>query len=458
MDFSPVLYQRNASVLELKANKDKVMGFLTDGLWKKRLKDLSGREALLLKPLRIIMLSVKGFLEDKCSLRASALTFYSLLAIVPVLAMAFGIAKGFGLRQRLRVQLMTVLSGQEDILTRAIDFADRLLESASGGAVAGIGVIVLFWSVIKVLGQIEGSFNDIWEVRTERPFARRFSNYFSIMLISPVVIIVSGSLTIFISTQITYIAKELGVIGVLGPVVFLTLRVLPYALMWLLLAFVYITIPNTKVRFRPGMAGAVVAGTIYQVVQWAYIFFQIGISKYNAIYGSFAALPLFLVWLNLSWLIVLFGAELSYAFQNVEDYDLDPMARHTSASIRKWASLLIAHLVVKNFVRGRGPIEAEDISKRLGLPPRLARELLTELVEAGVLNENGDPYTRRLHYQPALATDTITVGSVLYALDSRGTEELPLPESPEAGELTEALRAFHETVLASPANRRLRDI
>lgn len=445
-------------MLELKANKEKIVGFLTFGLWKRRLGELSRKEALVLKPLRVVVLSLKGFLEDNCTLRASALTFYSLLAVVPVLAMAFGIAKGFGLRQRLRAQLMSALSGQEDVLTRAIDFADKLLESANGGAIAGIGIIVLFWSVIKVLGQIEGSFNDIWEIRTQRTLARRFSNYLSIMLISPLVIIVSGSLTIFIGTQVTYVARELGLLGVFGPVVFLTLRLLPYMLMWLLLAFIYITIPNTKVRFKPAMAGAVVAGTIYQIVQWVYIFFQIGISKYNAVYGSFAALPMFLVWLNLSWLIVLYGAELSYAFQNVENYDLEPVAKRASPSVRRWASLLIAHLVIKDFVRGAGPVEAEDISKRLALPPRLARELIAELVEAGVLSESGNTYTRELHYQPGRATDTLTVGSVLDALNSRGTGELPLPESHEAREMTEALRAFHEELLSSPANRPLRDI
>ncbi|MEE9543412.1 MAG: YhjD/YihY/BrkB family envelope integrity protein, partial [Thermodesulfobacteriota bacterium] len=150
------------------AKKERFLSFFTTGLWGKRLGELSWREAIFLRPLRIVVLALKGFLENKCTLRASALTFYSLLAIVPVLAMIFGIAKGFGLRQRLRSQLLESFSGQEEVLTRAIDFADKLLDTTSGGAVAGIGVIVLLWSVIKVLGHIEESFNVIWEVKTER--------------------------------------------------------------------------------------------------------------------------------------------------------------------------------------------------------------------------------------------------------------------------------------------------
>ncbi|MBE9528353.1 MAG: YihY family inner membrane protein [Proteobacteria bacterium] len=443
------------------AKKEKFLYFFTTGLWEKRLGELSGKEALFFKTFRVIALGLKGFLEDKCTLRASALTFYSLLAIVPVLAMAFGIAKGFGLRQRLRGQLLEAFSGQEEILTQAIDFADKLLESASGGTVAGIGVVVLFWSVIKVLGHIEESFNVIWEVRTQRPLGRRFSNYLSIMLLSPMVVIISGSLTVFISAQVTYVVDKVGLLGIFAPLVFTALKFLPYTLMWFLLAFVYITVPNTRVGFKSGMVGAVVAGTMYQILQWLYITFQIGISKYNAIYGSFAAMPLFLMWLNLSWIIVLLGAELSYATQNAQRYDLEPEARRASPMVRKRLCLLMAHLVVKAFVNGEGAVRGKEVPTRLGLPPRLAEELLAELVEAGILSECGDTYTRDFNYQPSLATDRITIRSVLEALDKRGSDVHSITGTPgtkEENELTEALQTLNEDLFNSPANRLLRDI
>ncbi|MCP3677039.1 MAG: YihY/virulence factor BrkB family protein, partial [Deltaproteobacteria bacterium] len=171
-------------------------------------------------------------------------------------------------RQRLRGQLLEAFSSQEEVLTKAIDFADKLLESASGGTVAGIGVVILFWSIIKVLSHIEESFNVIWEVRTQRPLGRRFSNYLSIMLLSPLVVIVSGSLTVFINAQVTYVVDKVGLLGIFAPLVFTALKFLPFTLMWLLLAFVYITVPNTRVSFKSGVIGAVVAGTMYQLVQW----------------------------------------------------------------------------------------------------------------------------------------------------------------------------------------------
>lgn len=445
-------------MLELRAKKDELMGFFRSGLWEKRLGDLSGAEALYIRALRVLTLSVSGFLERNCTLRASALTFYSLLGVVPVLAIAFGIAKGFGLRQRLRDELLESLSGQEEVISRVIDFADKLLESTKGGLVAGVGVAVLIWSVMKVFGHVEESFNAIWEVREKRALGSRFTTYLSIMLISPVVIIISGSLTVFVSSQVTSIVERFGILAYLGPVVMLGLELLPYVLMWLLLAFVYISLPNVKVRFLPGVAGAVVAGTVYQTVQWVYVTFQIGIANYNAVYGSFAAIPLFLVWLNLSWTIVLFGSQLACAVQNVESYDLDPMARQASPLARKRMSLLVAHLVVKSFVKGEGPVLSSEIAGRLGLPSRLLDELLAGLVEAGVLNESVRENAAEPAFQPRHATETITIGSVLEALDSRGSDVLPMKDCGEAAELTGAFKAFQENLLSSPANRLLRDI
>jgi len=445
-------------VLGLKAKRDGLMGFFRAGLWESRLGDLSGGKAVYFRALRVIVLSVRGFLGHNCALRASALTFYSLLGIVPVLAIAFGIAKGFGLRERLREQLLESLSGQEEVISRVIEFADKLLESTRGGLVAGVGVAVLFWSVMKVFGHVEESFNAIWEVRERRTLGKRFSTYLSIMLVSPVVIIVSGSLTVFVSAQVTSIVERFGVLIYFGPLVFVVLKLLPYGLIWFLMAFVYITMPNTVVRFLPGVLGAVVAGTIYQTVQWVYVTFQIGIAKYNAIYGSFAALPLFLVWLNLSWTIVLFGSQLARAVQDVEGHDFDPVVRGASPSLRKRVSLLIAHLVVKSFVKGEGPVLSSEIARRLALPSRLSGELTAGLVEAGVLSESVREGASEPAFQPRLATEKITIGSVLEALDSRGADELPVARDAEAMEMAAALGEYRESLLNSPANRLLRDI
>ena len=180
----------------------KIMNFLKKDIWRIRLKSYSGSKSFFLRQLRIIVLAVRGFDEDKCMLRASALTFYSLLSIVPVIAMMFGVAKGFGLQKRIEIEVLKKMQGQEEVGKRIIDFANSLLENASGGVIAGIGVAFLFWAIIKVLSNIEHSFNDIWGVRTSRTFGRKFSDYLSIMLICPILLIVSSSVTVFVASQV----------------------------------------------------------------------------------------------------------------------------------------------------------------------------------------------------------------------------------------------------------------
>ncbi|HOX15820.1 MAG TPA: YihY/virulence factor BrkB family protein [Smithellaceae bacterium] len=173
-----------------------LINFIKNDIWRIRHTNLPRGKSFFLSPLRVLILSIRGFDEDKCHLRASALTFYSLISIVPVAAMAFGIAKGFGFEKILEAQLRSRLSGQEEVLNKVIGFSHSLLDSTRGGLIAGVGLIVLFWAVIKVLGQIEGSMNDIWGIKEGRSFGRKFGDYLSLMLICPVLIILSSSVTI----------------------------------------------------------------------------------------------------------------------------------------------------------------------------------------------------------------------------------------------------------------------
>ena len=252
--------------------------------------------------------------------------------------------------------------------------------------IAGIGLIVLFWAVIKVLGQIEDSFNDIWGIKEQRTIGRMFSDYLSLMLICPVLIILSSSVTVFVTTQVNLIMEKFSILGVFSPLVFFCLKLLPYCLLWGLFTFCYIFMPNTKVRFSSGLLAGIIAGTIFQVVQWGYITFQIGVVKYNAIYGSFAVLPLFLVWLQLSWLIVLYGAELSFAHQNVDTYEFEPDALQASHRLKTLLSLQIAHHLIKNFTTGEKPLTARQISHELEIPIRFVNEILFELVKSNILS------------------------------------------------------------------------
>ncbi len=436
----------------------KASNFIKHDVWRVRRAQLSPGKSVFLKLLRVLLLSVRGFDEDKCQLRASALTFYSLVSIVPIAAMAFGIAKGFGFEKILEAQLRDKLAGHEAILTNVIQFSHSLLANTRGGLIAGVGLVVLFWAVIKMLGQIEYSFNDIWGIKEKRTIGRMFGDYLSLILVCPVIFVLSSGVNVFITTQVTMIMEKFTILGSFSSLIFFLLKLLPYTLMWILFTFLYIFMPNTKVRFPAGLLAGIITGTIFQIVQWVYITFQVGVVKYNAIYGSFAALPLFLAWLQLSWLIVLYGAEVSFAYQNVDTYEFEPDALQSSRRLRILLSLQVTGRLIKNFVQGEKPMTATEISNELGIPIRFVKEILFELVKSNIastaqIEGNGD-----LGYQPAIDINVLTIQFVIDALEKRGLNIMAFTDNPEFASLSASLEAFGRTIEKLPENKLLKEI
>jgi membrane protein len=391
-------------------------------------------------------------------MRASSLTFYTLLSIVPVAAMFFGVAKGFGFEKRLENELFDRFPGQEEVLGQVINFSNSLLEQTRGGLIAGIGLLVLFWSVLKVLGHIEMALNDIWEIKKQRSWGRKFSDYLSIMLISPILVLMSGSVTVFITTHVTQITQKVALLGVLSPLISFLLKFGPYVLIWALFTILYIIMPNTKVNFKAGLLGGVIAGTLYQIAQGAYISFQIGAAKYNAIYGSFAALPLFLMWVQISWWIVLFGAELSFANQNVDTYEYEPDSFKVSSGFKKLLTLQITHLLIKKFANGDKPLTDIQISDQLEMPIRLVHNILFDLVESGLVSETRTKADKEFAYQPARDINKLTIQYVLEALEQSGTDTIPVAKTEGYQALSDALKNFRDAMEGSPANKLLKDI
>lgn len=435
-----------------------VINFIKADIWRIRGRDLPRPKFWLLRLLRVVILAFRGFSTDKCSLRASALTFHTILGIVPAVAIAFGVAKGFGLEKILEERLTRALQGQEEVASRIIEFSRSLLENARGGLIAGVGIGLVFWVVIKVLGQIEKSFNDIWGIKESRSIGRKFTDYVSIMLICPILVIVSGSATVVAASKIETIVRSVPFLQFLGPVVFTLLKLLPYGVGWGLFAFIYAFMPNTKVNLKSALLGGVVAGTLYQVVQWVYISSQIGVSKYGAIYGSFAALPLFLIWLQLSWLVVLFGAELSFAHQNVDTYEFEPDCLRASRNFKTLLALVVTRMLAVNFADGKPPTNAAEISHELGAPARLTNDVLYELVDAGILSETKGESYKEVGYQPARDIGKLTVAYVVEALGRRGSEDIPLVRSEEMQRLSKSLADLGAVVRNAPANVLLKDV
>jgi membrane protein len=380
------------------------------------------------------------------------------LSVVPVAALAFGIAKGFGLNRWLEAMLRGQLSGQATAVEKIISFANLLLQNTHGGVIAGIGVIVLLWAAFRVMHNIETAFNAIWAVRAPRTLARKFSDYLSMMFTAPVLVIVAGSVTVFVTARVTTIAEKVALLGLIAPLILASLKLVPYGLIWCLLTLTYILMPNTRVRFSSALLGGIVAGTLYQIIQRIYIGFQMGAAHYNAVYGSFAALPLFLIWLQTSWLTVLFGAEVSYAHQHVDGHEQE--SDYQNISPRRWRliALQIAHRMLTIFARGGDPPTAAALSGALGIPLRAVESVLSRLVAADIVSRvyvSGRPGEA---FQPSRDLRFYTVKYVLDAIDRSGSEGLSIAGSRELGALTQTLDRFDEIIAASSENRLLTEI
>ncbi len=432
----------------------KIKEFLEKGIWKIRLKERSSSKFFFIRQLRIFMLAIRGFAEDKVQLRASALTFYTLLSIVPVLAMVFGIAKGFGFEQHLKTILEENLEGQKEILSEALKFADRMLKNIKGGFIAGTGLVVLIWSVMNVLGNIENAFNNIWQIKKSRGISRRLSDYLSLVVVAPILVFVSSGFTV---TQENSFLQGT-IIEYLGPVFRILVWVLSFTLIWFVFTLLYIIMPNTKVNFKSAFAGGVIGGTMFQLLQWGYVNFQSLLSGYGTIYGSFAALPLFLMWLQFSWLIVLFGAEVAFANQNVENYEYESDILNISSHYKKVLSLLIAQQIIKNFSNGLPAMTANEISHKLDIPVRLVREIIYELSEAKILSETVTRNIKELAYQPAQDPGRLSISYVIKSLDKRGIDTFPFNHSDELKSISAIIDTFTNELEKSSKNVLLKDL
>lgn len=433
----------------------RAMDALTAALWNPALEH-SRAPWFVIRLIRTLILAARDFNIRQGPLHASALTFYALLSLVPLAAMAFGVAKGFGFEQMLERELLTHFEAQKDVIQQVIAFARNMLDNTKGGLIAGVGVVVLFWSVIKVLGRIEDNFNLIWAVQS-RSLARKLSDYLTIMIIGPVLLIMSGSATVFIASQVSRLSSQVGLEDMVGPAVTLGLLLAPYVLIWTLFTLLYLIMPNTRVRLGSSILGAILAGSTYQLLQVGYVRFQIGVSSYNAIYGSFAALPLFLVWLQLSWIIVLFGAEIVHAFPCSDVFE--PKGEpQISVAQKRLLALAICHDIVRRFHRDEPALRATDLVREYNISHHQARAMLDVLIRAHLICEIQSNDDDSLLLQPARDSANITVHDVTSTLDNLDAHDNFPERHPKIAALYLCLQRLHIEMDASPSNALLRDI
>ena len=344
------------------------------------LAEIAAPKRELYRHVRIFYRAVAGFIDNRCPLLASALTYTTLLSVVPLLALMFAILKGFGVQNRLEPILIENLSaGSEEIVSQVIGYIDKTNVKALGA----VGLASLLVTAISVIGNIEVSLNRIWGVQRTRSPGRKFADYLSVMLTCPILAVAALGLTSSLQS-VTMVRQMLALPG-MSYLVIVAAMLTPYILMWIALTFIYDYLPNTRVRLASALYGGIIAGTLWQVAQWGYVHFQIGVARYNAIYGAFAQLPIFLVWLYMGWNIVLFGAVISFAHQNIKAYGKDPNADDARYSAREELGLKLLWLIGKRFDAGEPPYGAEALSRELGVSVRLVAEILEHHCRAGFL-------------------------------------------------------------------------
>ncbi|WP_455587845.1 YihY/virulence factor BrkB family protein [Bacteroides sp.] len=402
--------------------------FITYDIWRITEDEVTRTKFSVYNIIKTIYLCINRFTKDRIVNKASALTYSTLLAIVPILAIVFAIARGFGVSTIMENQFRNGFGGAQEASDTILEFVNSYLSQTKGGVFIGVGLIMLLWTVINLVSNIEITFNRIWGVKKARSMYRKITDYFSMFLLMPILIVVSGGLSIFMSTML----KQIEDFVLLAPIMKFLIRLIPFVLTWFMFTGLYIFMPNTKVKFKHALISGILAGSAYQAFQFLYISGQLWVSRYNAIYGSFAALPMFLLWLQISWTICLFGAELTYAGQNIRNFSFDKDTQNISRRYRDFISILIMSLIAKRFERNESPYTAEELSEEHQIPIRLTSQTLYQLQEINLIHEVvTDQKSEDIAYQPSMDINQLNVAIVLDRLDTYGSENFKIDKEVE---------------------------
>lgn len=429
--------------------------FLTYDIWRITEDEVTKTTFSIYTIIKTIYLCVNRFIKDRLVNKASALTYSTLLAIVPILAILFAIARGFGFSNLMENQVRMGFGEHNESTEVILQFVDSYLSQAQSGIFIGVGLIVLLWSVINLINNIETTFNRIWQVKKARSMYRKITDYFSMCLLTPLLLVISGGVSLFMST----ILKDMEDFVLLAPILKFLIRLIPFALTWFMFTGLYVFMPNTKVKLKHALVAGILAGSAHQVFQFLYISGQLWVSRYNAIYGSFAALPLFLLWVQISWTICLFGAQLTYAGQNIRNFSFDKDARNISRRYRNFVSILIMSLIAKRFEKGEHPYTAEEISETCQIPIRLVQQTLYELQETNFLHERAtDKKSEDIAYLPSVDINKLSVSLLLESLYTHGSEDFKIDKENEFNAQWKVLMEAREEYYKSANNKLLKDL
>lgn len=388
---------------------------LKGAIWDADLGALPAWQARLVRIVRVTIAVARDFFRGQLSLRATSLVFTTLLSLVPLLAVAFSVLKGFGVHNELQPVLLNFL---EPLGEKSVEITGKIIgfvENVRAGVIGSVGLGVLFYTVISLMAKIERAFNYTWQVNQHRSMSERFSGYLIVIVVGPVLVFsalgimatVVGSQTV---AQLAAIQPFGWLIGVLG-------KLLPYIMIVAAFTFIYVCMPNTKVRVGSAVVGALVAGIMWQSTGWLFAAFVANSPNYTAIYSAFATLIVFMIWLYLSWLILLVGASIAFYHQHPEHVGSARERLTLSARTRESLALLIMCLIGRNYYEGGAAWSLHDLARELRVPIDGAEEVLNGLEAHDLLKKTADtPAT----YLPSRPLDEMKLKTVIDAARRTG--------------------------------------
>lgn len=395
-----------------------VYNFIRYDIWRITMGELSKGKRIFYNIIKTLFLAVRGYYSNRLGVRAAALTYSVMFAIVPIIALLTAVGKGFGIEEYIEKALSDTFVAQANMVPTIMGFVEKYLASTQGGLFIGIGLAILVYAVMNFFIQVENAFNTIWQVKKSRSIIRQFTLLFSGLFILPILIVVTSGISIYFNT----VLSQSFLFQFFNPLVKIAVFFVPFIVSWIMFTFMYLIIPNTKVRFVNALIAGIAAGTAFQLFQALYVSGQINLTRYNAVYGGFAAIPLLLIWINISSLIVLLGAEISYVSQNLRNYDYEIDTDNISNRYKKYLTVFVTYIIIKRFEKGEPPIKVMEIVKEHKLPIRILNQILQVLIDAHIIIEVADDDLDDRAYYPAIDINQLSINMLYSKIDKKGAE------------------------------------
>ena len=435
-------------------NLGKAKELLISFIWEVDLKTLPRWRASLYFVARMLYLAIRDLADGQLNLRAMSLVYTTLLSLVPLLAVSFSVLKAFGVHNQIEPWLLSVFAQLGDrgpeVTSRIIGFVDNVRV----GFLGSVGLAFLFYTVVSLIQKIERAFNYTWRVKQDRPFAQRFSDYLTVIMIGPVLIFAALGITASVSS--TTVVQAMMQIEPFGTLIEWVSRLVPYGLIILAFTFVYLVVPNTRVKVTSALMGAAVAGFLWQTVGWGFTKFMVSSAKYTAIYSGFATLVIFMIWLYLAWLILLVGANLAFYFQNRQH--MVPFRREYRLSIRLQERLafVVMRLIGRSHYQGEPGWSAQRLAQHLAMPQDTVESVLVALQQGGMIAATrGEPPT----YVPASPLETVPLKSLLDIVRSADEPARPdLRRVPHEATIDHLIRQADDAVAEAFDGLTLKDL